>query len=364
MTLQEPKSTPGALQSLLRQLFAPIDVAPLVYLRVCFGLLAVWLMWIFYSAGAIETHYIIPKLHFKYYGFEWVKPWPGNGMYWHFAGLTVAAACIAAGLLTRTACVLFGVGFGYVFLLEQARYMNHFYLLVLVSFLLAAVPANRAFSIDAWLRPGIRTATAPAWCLWLFRIQMGIVYFYAGVSKFDADWLQGAPLALMVADHTDLPLVGQYFHEQWMILAMSYGALVFDLFAFPLLLWRPTRVPVLVVAAVFHLMNSQIFNIDIFPWFSLGFTVILFFSRLAALPSRRRRNDRAEACRTTGAAGSAAEADDCPGRLVPVGSSARPAAVFAVSGERKLDKRGQPLRVADAVAAQGGLPLLVRGHIP
>jgi len=281
-------------QPLVVRLFAPVDIGWLVYFRVCFGLLAAWLMWMFFSSGAIERHYILPKLHFTYYGFEWVQPWPGNGMYWHFAGLVAAAVCIAFGVLTRVSCLLFGVGFAYVFLLEQARYMNHFYLLVLISLLLAFVPAGRAFSIDALLHPQIRSKSVPTWCLRLFQIQIGLVYLFAGVAKLDADWLQGAPLALMLADRTDAPLIGAFFTERWMIMLMSYGSLLFDLLAFPMLMWRPTRVAALVLSAGFHLMNSQIFHIDVFPWFMLAATVILFFPDWLPYP---RRDDSASKAR-------------------------------------------------------------------
>ncbi len=196
-------SKPGQLRSegrpLLAPLFRPIDITFLVYFRVCFGLLAVWLMWIFHDFGAIEKHYITPQLHFTYYGFDWVRPWPGNGMYWHFAALAASALCIACGLFTRAACFAFGLGFAYVFLLEQARYMNHFYLIILVSLLMCLLPVHRSFSVDALLRPSIRTNWTPAWTLWLLRIQFGIVYFFAGLAKLDADWLQGVTLSLMLA---------------------------------------------------------------------------------------------------------------------------------------------------------------------
>ena len=55
---------------------------------------------------AVEQVWVLPRLHFKYYGFEWVATWPGDGMYWHFAALAVLALCVAAGFYYRVSAVL------------------------------------------------------------------------------------------------------------------------------------------------------------------------------------------------------------------------------------------------------------------
>jgi len=33
----------------------------------------------------IAIAWIQPRFLFKYYGFSWVQPWPGNGLYSHWA---------------------------------------------------------------------------------------------------------------------------------------------------------------------------------------------------------------------------------------------------------------------------------------
>ena len=60
---------------------------------------------------------------------------------------------MSLGAYLAVSAALFVLGFSYLFLLEQARYLNHLYLVCLLAFLLAVVPAHRAFSFDAWLRP-------------------------------------------------------------------------------------------------------------------------------------------------------------------------------------------------------------------
>src|SRR5688572_3803880 len=157
-------------------LFEEVDASSLVFFRVAFGLIMLVECWRFWSHGWIERHYIAPHFAFKYYGFGWVEAWPGDGMYWHFAGLAVLSVLIMAGALYRLSAVLFFFAFTYVFLLDQARYLNHFYLVILIALLLILVPAHRAFLVVAALRPQLSTATVPACAVWLLRLQVEILY--------------------------------------------------------------------------------------------------------------------------------------------------------------------------------------------
>ena len=280
----------GALKpraSLWARLFAPVDILPLVYLRVVFGALMVWELWRYFDKGWVASNWVRPQFHFTYYGFGWVQPWPGEGMYVHFFAVGVLAACILIGFWYRVSAALFFAGFAYIFLIEATEYLNHFYLLLLVCFLLIFVPANRAFSVDAKLRPETRSDTAPAWALWLLRAQIGIVYFYGGLAKLGADWLAGEPLRTWLARSTDFPLVGPLFTEEWVVLLFSYGGLLFDLLVVPMLLWRPARLWAIGFSVLFHLTNAKLFNIGVFPWFMLAATVVFLPPHWLRLGLRR-----------------------------------------------------------------------------
>lgn len=197
-------------------------------------------------------------------------------MYVHFYALGALAVCIAVGFCYRISAILFFLGFTYVFLLEQAHYLNHFYMVGLISFLMIFVPAHRAFSIDALLRPGIRSGTVPAWSLWILRAQVGIVYFYGGIAKLNSDWLSGEPMRTWLAQRTDFPVIGGMFTDESVVYLFSYGGLLLDLLIVPLLLWRRTRLPAFFLAATFHILNALLFRIGIFPWFMLAATLLFF----------------------------------------------------------------------------------------
>lgn len=230
-----------------------------------------------YLAGdTIRYYYVDPIIHFTYFGFDWIQPWPGDLMYLHFYVLGAAAACIVLGLAYRVSSVVFFLGFTYFFLIDQSYYLNHHYLVSLISLLMVFVPAHHAFSIDVLLRPKIRSATAPAWSLWMLKAQIGIVYFYGGIAKFHSDFLRGDTMRVFLADDTDFPLIGPLFTEEWLIFSFTYAALLIDLLAAPMLLWRRTRLYAFGIIVVFHLLNSQLFNIGIFPWFMIAASALFF----------------------------------------------------------------------------------------
>lgn len=265
-----------SLQSLRVWLSRPVDVASLALARICYGLIMLWEVIRYFRNGWIDRYWIDPDFHFTYFGFSWVSPWPGDGMHWHFFCLGILAIMITFGFLYRIAAVLFFLGFSYAFLLEQARYLNHFYLVSLVSFLMALVPANQIASIDARLGICRRKDSMPAWCLYLLRFQMGIVYFFGGIAKINSDWLAGEPLRTWLGYRAGFPIVGPLFEMEGVVMGMAYGGLLFDLLIVPLLLWRPTRVPAFFAVLFFNFSNAIIFTIGIFPFFAIAMSTLYF----------------------------------------------------------------------------------------
>ncbi len=265
------------LQRLCAALFKPVDISFLVFFRILFGGIMLWESYRYFTHGWIARYYVEPALTFSYYGFSWVKPWPGRGMYIHFALLGLAAACVMAGFLYRIAAPVLFLAFTYFFLLDQTRYLNHFYLVCLISFLMCFLPAERAFSVDALLRPRIRSDYVPAWTLWLLRVQVGIPFFYGGIAKLNSDWiLGGEPMRSWLLPLTKVPGGSEFFTSDLVVYGFVIGGLLLDLLVVPLLLWRRTRIFAFVAAVLFNLINAVIFDIGIFPWLMLGALLIFF----------------------------------------------------------------------------------------
>jgi vitamin K-dependent gamma-carboxylase len=153
--------------SLVQKLFAPVDIAPLVFFRITFGLLMVIEIAAYTFSGYLRQHWIDPQIHFTYYGFEWVAPPPGNWMYALAGVLMLSAMGVMLGFFYRLSAAIFAAGFAWLFLVEEANYLNHFYLICLLAFVAIALPAHRAGSLDCLRKPGSRADTLPAWTLWI-----------------------------------------------------------------------------------------------------------------------------------------------------------------------------------------------------
>lgn len=254
-------------QTLVAYLLGPIDPASIAVFRIAFGFIVLWEVVRYFANGWITDYFITPRFHFSYFGFSWVSPLSGNGMYYCFALVGLLAFCIGVGFCYRAAITLFTVTFTYIFLLEEARWLNHFYLVILLSSLMIFIPANRAFSVDSLLHPQIRSRPTPRWALWIVLAQLSLVYVFGALAKLSSpDWLHGQPMSIWLAQSTDFPLIGTLFTQPWMGVLFSYGGLLFDLLFVPLVLWRRTRPLALTVGLMFHLTNARLFSIGIFPW--------------------------------------------------------------------------------------------------
>ena len=85
----------------------PVAGASVTAFRVLFGLLGLAVVLRFFAHGWIEELYIAPVYHFSYPGFAWLEPWPGWGMYAHFAALGLLSVGIAVGYRCRLCAGLF-----------------------------------------------------------------------------------------------------------------------------------------------------------------------------------------------------------------------------------------------------------------
>lgn len=261
----------------------PVDVAILSGFRIVFGLVLFVGLLRFLATGWIAPMYTEPTFRFAYPGFAWVTPLSLTGMYVLYTLLALLGLAIALGLASRWASVAFALGFAYTQLLDVTNYLNHHYLVVLLCGLFAVMP--RAVHIHWGVRQlataaNVRVAapTVPSWALWLFRFQIGVVYFYAGLAKAKGDWLWDAqPLSIWLSARTDTPLIGPSLDEPWVAYAMSWAGFFYDTTIVGWLLWSRTRRWAYAAVCVFHTVTGYFFNIGIFP-FIMSAAALVFFS--------------------------------------------------------------------------------------
>lgn len=205
----ERAASDGGFVGLRYALAQPLDSAWPAAFRILSGLTLCVSMLRFRGYGWVDAFFVTPEFHFKYYGFAGVESLARIAMHGLSCGLAVLALAIACGALYRVAAALFAGGFIYLQLVDVPNYLNHFYFADLLAGLFAISPAHRALSIDAHLRPAVRSATDGAVWLWPFQAQVAVVCTFAGFAKAHANWLLDAhPLRIWLAERTDTPLIG------------------------------------------------------------------------------------------------------------------------------------------------------------
>lgn len=257
-----------------KNLIRPVFPHSLAVFRILFGIILLWEVIRYLRYGWIDRYWSDPVFNFTYGFFHWVHPLPQPGMDILFYLLGGFALFFTFGLFYRTSAVFIFLIFTYTFLLEQARYLNHFYLIALISFLMIFLPANSLYSLDSKYFANTKKEQIPYWTVLILQFQIGIVYFFGGVAKLNGDWLRGSPMDSWLAVRTDFPVLGEYISEPITVLFISYSGLFLDLLAFPLLMIRKTRPWVMLALVFFHLINDRLFSIGIFPWFMIGTMLI------------------------------------------------------------------------------------------
>jgi len=252
------------------------DARPLVVFRILFGLMMFASMIRFWANGWIDKLYIKPTFFFSYYGFEWVKP-VGNYTYLIFVICALASLFIAFGYKYRFAIILFFLSFTYIELMDKTNYLNHYYFVSVLSFLLIFLPANVQFSVDAFLRKK-EYNLIPRWTIDSVKLLLGIVYFYAGLTKLNSDWLfRAMPLKIWLPSKYDLPIIGNNLMQQdWFHYVMSWGGALYDLIIPFLLIYRKTRPFAFILVIFFHVFTRVLFPIGMFPYIMIVSSLIFF----------------------------------------------------------------------------------------
>lgn len=254
------------------------ETATLAFFRLAFGLMMLFSVIRFASFGWIEKMYIKPQFHFTYYGFGWVKPL-GDFTYVLFFICGLSALFVAIGYKYKIAITAFFLSFTYIELIDKTTYLNHYYFISVVAFLMVFLPANASYSVDAYKNKELSFQRVPKWTVDAIKIILGIVYFYAGLAKLNSDWLMEAmPLKMWLPMNAGMPIVGPLLKENWAHYAFSWCGAIYDLSIPFLLLYRRTRIIGFILVVFFHVFTKMLFPIGVFPYVMIISTLIFFTS--------------------------------------------------------------------------------------
>ena len=259
----------------MKKLGQQIDGTSIAVFRIGFGLIMLWELIYFLRMDFVKDFLIEPKVQFSYEYLSFLKPFPKPILDILIIVLIVCCLFIIIGRFYRKAMIIFCVGFSYLFFLDKSYYNNHLYLICLLSFLLILIPADNKLSFrknDSDLKNPTQY-----WHLLILRLQLVIVYFFGGVAKLNYDWLvSNQPVRAILENKAEQSFLGDLLTSDFILYFFNYGGLVFDLLI-PFLLFIPkTRIPAVICALLFNIMNAWLFSdINIFPYFMMV-SLVLF----------------------------------------------------------------------------------------
>lgn len=216
-------------------------------------------------------------LHVPFVSEAWV---PSEAVYFVLLGLQGAAALLALmGVLARPALLAATCIGIYLFTLDRLQYHNNRYLLLLLAFLLAFAPCDRAYAPFGKIRVASERV-GPVWARILIQFQVSLVYLASAGSKlFDADWRGGQVLSVRYQQALEMAERQGVALPEWIraLLASphfgeltSKAAIATELFL-AIALWLPkTRAVALWLAVMFHLGIEIGARVEIFSYLMWG----------------------------------------------------------------------------------------------
>lgn len=257
-------------------LFKRIDNSSLIVFRWLFGLLITLEAWGAIATGWVKEVLVDPDFTFNFLYFDFLQYLQGPYMYVHFVIMGFFGLMVMTGFRYKWGIYGYTLFWMAAYFMQKSAYNNHYYLLVLILIFMCLAPANAHSSIDAKRNPRLNSICMPNWIRLFIIGQLWVVYTYASVAKFYPDWLDGTFPRILMASKQDLFLIGDFLQTSFAHQSIIYVGILFDLLVIPLSLWKPTRKFIFAFGIFFHLFNSLVFQIGIFPYMSLAFFLFFF----------------------------------------------------------------------------------------
>ncbi len=248
----------------------PGGAATFTLFRLAFGILMALAMLRMFLSGRIAAQFIEPSFRFTYFGFDWV-PHPGNtGVYFLFGTALLASLLLLHPRWFRWAAPVFFLSFTWIELIDKTTYLNHYYLVSCLAFMLIWLP----YGSDA---RSLRRSVL------LLRIMIAIVYVHAGLAKIGHDWLfEALPLRIWLPAKEHLPLIGPLLAKPFTAYLFSWIGCLYDL-SIPFLLWHAsTRKWAYLSVLTFHGLTAWMFPIGVFPWVMAAASLLFLDDNTAA----------------------------------------------------------------------------------
>ncbi|MCW7462169.1 HTTM domain-containing protein [Leptospira limi] len=257
----------------------PVSSLSLQFLRFGYGLTTTIVVIRYFYFGWIHTYLVQPTFFFKHFGLEWIPNIPSTFTYLLFFILLLTSIGILLGYFVRINLLIFTIGFTWFHFIDATIYLNHYYLISILGFLLWLSPISKydtpLIGIQNWIHTPIPIAK-----LWIvaFRLQIGLVYFFGGLAKLQPDWMwEALPLKLwLYQSEGKLPWLDPILGLPVTAYVFSWIGILFDLSIPFLLSIRRFRLYAWSLVLLFHSFTSFLFPIGVFP-IVMSLSSLVFF---------------------------------------------------------------------------------------
>ncbi|RZF35606.1 hypothetical protein LSTR_LSTR005134 [Laodelphax striatellus] len=257
-----------SLDKLTALFYRPCDATSLSAVRVLFGI--VMLIDTLEERGFTEAERLWgdPK-ECRFPLFNFLRPLPLKWMYFLYTIMSFGAIGISFGAYYRFSCLLLTLPYWYILLLNKSVWNNHSYLYGLLCFLMTCSSASNVWSFDRLIRKKKYDDTVPLWNYSILRFQLFALYFFAGLKKMNRDWLSGYSMMELSTHWVFSPFTLWMSIENVDHLVVHIIGFLLDLTGGFLIFFDQTRPIAFLFLSLFHLMNSRLFHIGMFPYMCL-----------------------------------------------------------------------------------------------
>ncbi|CAF1262070.1 unnamed protein product [Adineta steineri] len=262
--------------SFVKLMNRPEDPSSLAILRIFFGILMMLDIPQERGMSHADVYYPNDDKECQFPLFNFLEPLRAEYMVIVYFIMLLGAFGITIGFFYRLSTICFTITYWYIFFLDKTSWNNHSYLYGLIGFQLMFFDAHHYWSIDGLFRKKIRNSHVPLWNYTLIRYQVFLVYFIAGLKKTDWDWVSGYSMDTLGEHWVFSPFRSFMTIEQITLILVHVCGLFFDLLVGFALFFDRSRPFGVFFCLSFHIMNSQLFNIGMFPYTMIA-TIPIFF---------------------------------------------------------------------------------------
>lgn len=243
----------------------------------------------FKKRGYFQAFLVDARIRFPYEFFPLNVEFTPQAFNALFATVVISAVFCSAGLFFRYSKWIFTLSFGFLFFQDKMLWNNHWYLFFLVGILSLFMKLEASWSVDSVINPKVKKTYSPRWYFEIFKLQIFVVYFFAGIAKLNYDWLVMAePIGTFIKQRENYFVLGWLFKMDGAKYFFAYTGLLFDLLIGFILFSDKFKKSGIILTFIFNVLNAIIFDIGLFPFIMLT-SNLLFLKQTAAFETNSKK---------------------------------------------------------------------------